>query len=1336
MMRINMTGCMVILFAWAAAPIFSAERTDTATPNTVAAWRVGYAEADITPASSEAMLAGFGQPRQVTGTLAPLRAQALAFEDANGRRGLLFTADVLGFSRSSVEVLRRKIEKAHGIPASAICFSASHTHWGPGINYGMNFAVGPLDVWYLGRLEETILKLAGEAFENLSPGRVEYGACEVRIGMCRRLPDERGEITWAPDPKGSYDPHTPILRITRAQSPKQLVLVGHACHPTSTGTTNKWSPDYPGAMRRKLESALEDSRALFVMGCGGDAKVVFQNQATGKVEFVADPQQSDIAGEKLASDVLAYLKKGELSSLPAELETKLVAGNLSLQEPRTREQIEELAFNGNPRSSSTWWARQSLAYPDNRRSLPYHVQTWRLGDLTVVMLEGEVCADWGPMVRALAKTRHAMVVAYANEVAGYIPTARIIREGGYEGDTSHMAYFLPAPFQPQMEVELTALIDRALARSEVRTGPETEKRFPPLKVPPQFKATLFACDPLIEYPSVLALGPRPNSVFLSHDYMTGLGEKVVRRDEVRLVEDTDGDGYADKSTVWAGGFNSIQGLAQHDGTVFVMHAPFLTVLRDSNGDGVADERHDALSGLGWPPEKAPDRLHGANGVAVGHDGWLYLALGDRGCDVLRPEGDRLVLNGGGILRCRPNGTDLHVFATGLRNIYDIALDEELNVFARDNENDGGTYMIRVCHSFMGADHGYPYLYQEHPDEAVLPMADLGRGSSAGGVTYLEHAFPTSYRGSLFFCEWGRSVVRYERERKGAAFSPTKEIEFAAGAPNDPYGFRPTDVIVDRDGSLLVTDWADGQRPKRGRGRIYRIQYDGERTEPRRGLDSESYLARIEAQTEIERRGREGLANLKLDGMGTLGRLHAVWLFARAGDSNALFEIAERDPEVSVRAQAVRALADLFDPVIVEHKIEAGRGNSEIAKRLSKLAADQDPRIIFEATLALGRLRWAEAPEWLRANIGEPDPTLAHAAQQTLRRSGNWRAVLEWFDPSEPSLRSIALRALANQAEAEVVDGLIRRLETSRDPQHRREYVDLLARVYRKPGPWVYWGFRPAPRPPNTESWERSVAIEKALDRTLADPDHEVRLATLQRLKREKIPTHPETLTRLLREEEKPETVAAILSLLKEAPAETVRNAVDAVARERTQSISNRLAALEILARESGESARPASPPPRSANERHGRLSQLALGDGGNPARGREIYFNAEKFGCAKCHRLGDQGGAIGPDLTGAGRRFPKIHLIESILEPSRAIAPAFKNLSIRTKDGQELAGVRITENESAVTIGDAQGQTHAVKKDQIEELQILELSVMPEGLEAGLTDTEFVDLVAFLTEQK
>lgn len=161
----------------------------------------------------------------------------------------------------------------------------------------------------------------------------------------------------------------------------------------------------------------------------------------------------------------------------------------------------------------------------------------------------------------------------------------------------------------------------------------------------------------------------------------------------------------------------------------VRHArAYLTALRDTDGDGQADERKNLFKGFGLGPEEDKVRLHNTNGIVAGHDGWLYLALGDRGCEVTRPEGDLLVLNGGGILRCRPDGRDLHVFSTGLRNIYDVALDDDLNVFTRDNENDGGNYKIRVIRSFFGADHGYPYLYDERPNEALArwPISDSAR----------------------------------------------------------------------------------------------------------------------------------------------------------------------------------------------------------------------------------------------------------------------------------------------------------------------------------------------------------------------------------------------------------------------------------------------------------------------------------------------------------------------------------------------------------------------------------------------------------------------------------
>jgi putative membrane-bound dehydrogenase-like protein len=1244
-------------------------------------------------------------------------------------------------------------------------------------------------------------------------------------------------------------------------------------------------------------------------------------------------------------------------------------------------------------------------------------------------------------------------------------------------------------------VTCTALLLGFVSRADdklPRIGPQTEKRFPPLRVPPHFKATLFACDPLVEYLSAVALGPRPGSVFVAVDYLTGLGTQTAHKDEIRLVEDTDGDGYADKATVFARGFNSIQGLTYHDGKLYVMHAPFLTVLEDTRGKGVADRRRDLLSGLGLTPEENPARLHCANGLVIGHDGWLYLALGDHGCKVRRPEGDQLVLNGGGILRCRPDGRDLHVFSTGLRNIYDVALDAELNVFVRDNENDGGDYMIRVCHSFFGADHGYPYLYSERPDEALPPLADMGRGSSAGGLCYLERQFPKSYRGQLFFCEWGRAVVTYAPRPAGSAFAPVKEVDFAAGAANDPYGFKPTDLVVERDGSLIVVDWADDQRPMRGRGRIYRIRYVGkEGGRPARPLaraaslkqclarlDSDSSYERCRAQRLIAARGPEGskviTKAITKHRLGRFGRLHAIWLLARGGGTAArdrLFAIAENDPDPGVRAQAVRALADLSDPVFARHRLDARQGDAAAASRLARLARRADPRVQLEVVIALARLRWAGTVAWLCQALDKPDAALAHAAMQAMRRVQDWPGVLSLLDrPTTDPLRVIAVRACADQAVPKVVDGLIARLRTESDARRRRAYADLLTRVARKPGPWVYWGYRSPPRSANTVAWERTTAIEDALDRVLADPDRSVRLAVMQRMEREKIPIRRPTLDRWLAEDRQPERVAALLAVLRDRPGADVRKLIAAVAKDPRHTPANRLAALDLLVQgldvaaekqllelaeavEDGpvlaavlrhlgrrprleattfllarlqspraevraasldalaarrttaaagkvvqllgdpdgqvrraaaaaagqlriSSARvvllkltqdpepavrrasldalrllhepravsvavaalsdrateatalecigslggpeqadalielagrtpsaevlapvvriltnwegrprlmpthrrqlgraiaelqggsgmllrwqvwgpvPAAqvdallkearststgwqtrlaangeapivldsqglkagaswlastdvrlPTPTtvqflaaaggtlrvwlngrpvhhrnqpqvfrldadrfparldrgttrilvqvaakagpvqfhlrfrrtSSRAEHEQLTQAALTQPGDSERGRALFFNVEKTQCLKCHHLAGRGERIGPDLTGVGGRFSRIHLIESILEPSRAIAPSYQTWLIVFKDGRQLSGVKMAETEHALTLGDTEGKKHELKKSAIEEQRPLPQSTMPEGLEKRLTPEEFVDLIAFLASRK
>jgi neutral ceramidase len=441
-------------------------------------WFVGYAEADITPLPGEAFMLGFGRERYVQGTHDPLRAQAVVLKDSRGKIAVLVTADLLGFCRGSVDAMRHRIKKAHGLEAEAVLFSASHTHWGPAVSYQVNFALGGLNVWYLERLERRILELVDEAIANLSPASVSFCDCQVSIGVNRRKQAADGSTQMLPNPEGSYDRHTPVIRIVRSGSPRQVLLVAHGCHPTSSGPLEEWSADYPGMMRKTLESKLEDCRVAFLQGCGGNVKVAASGATEKEVVFAASLEQSAAAGVKLAEAVEGVLSGEKLTVLSSHLVTTMVRGHLSLQPQVPRSEITKQAYEGDPRNHLTWWARQTLAYSNDYREFPYVVQLWKLGELSLFALEGEVVTEWGPRVRAMANTPHAMVVGYANHVGGYIPTREIIEQGGYEGFLSHKAYFLPAPFAPEMEGELEGLLRLAIAKSSEAAAAGTNDSAP------------------------------------------------------------------------------------------------------------------------------------------------------------------------------------------------------------------------------------------------------------------------------------------------------------------------------------------------------------------------------------------------------------------------------------------------------------------------------------------------------------------------------------------------------------------------------------------------------------------------------------------------------------------------------------------------------------------------------------------------------------------------------------------------------------------------------------------------------------------------------------------
>jgi putative heme-binding domain-containing protein len=149
-----------------------------------------------------------------------------------------------------------------------------------------------------------------------------------------------------------------------------------------------------------------------------------------------------------------------------------------------------------------------------------------------------------------------------------------------------------------------------------------------------------------------------------------------------------------------------------------------------------------------------------------------------------------------------------------------------------------------------------------------------------------------------------------------------------------------------------------------------------------------------------------------------------------------------------------------------------------------------------------------------------------------------------------------------------------------------------------------------------------------------------------------------------------------------------------------------------------------------------RLMRMALTSSGDAVRGRNFFFDIGKSQCLTCHRIGDRGERIGPELTGVGGRFSRVFIVDSILEPGRTIAPSFATVMVVLKDGRVLTGVHAAETELTLTLADQQGQKHVLAKSSIEEQRPQSQSTMPEGLEKRFTPAEFVDLIEFLAGQR
>lgn len=507
-------------------------------------------------------------------------------------------------------------------------------------------------------------------------------------------------------------------------------------------------------------------------------------------------------------------------------------------------------------------------------------------------------------------------------------------------------------------------------------------------VPEGLKMNQFSGWDVTPCPACLASDAYGN-VFVGVDLLGSLGKGPGAGRIVKLT-DTNGDGKADKQTLFAEVDNP-RGIIPIGDKLYVLHTEIpkdtkvlsgmhLSVFEDLDLDGVADGPPQYLVKNISVAESNRKRGadHTTNGIQLGIDGWIYVAVGDFGMvDAEGADGTKITMLGGGIVRVRPDGTEFEVYTHGLRNIYDVAIDPLMNIYTRGNTNDGGGWNIRFIHNIQSAEYGYPVLFKNFTEEILPALVDLGGGSGTGALFLQEPGWPEKYNNVPLMCDWGRSHLYIHRvEPDGASFTQTEErfIELS----------QITDATVDASGRLYLGAWdRAGFKGNPEKGYVVRVIPENWKYQPFPHLSaatnkelvdilkSESATARIYAQQEIliRKYGRATIVaqlkklaeskDLRLE-----SRVAAIFTLKQIQGDKANRYLGVLSKDEGVREFAIRAMTD--------RKSALDNISDMVLLRGLK---DSNPRVQVASAIGIGRLGKSEyAKQLLRhAKIKGADP---------------------------------------------------------------------------------------------------------------------------------------------------------------------------------------------------------------------------------------------------------------------------------------------------------------------------------------------------------------------------
>jgi neutral ceramidase len=423
-----------------------------------AGWQAGTARVAITPKEPMWMAGYASRTRPSEGAVHDLWAKALALQDPAGHRAVLITLDVCGIDRDLSSRIRDTLEMRHKLGRDRIVLACSHTHSGPvvGTNlltmYKIDGAERNRIAAYARTLESNVVNVAGEALSRLQESRISWGngRCDFAVNRRANREGDVPELRQRLALQGPDDHDVPVLRVTRPDGSLTAVVFGYACHCTVLDSY-KFCGDYAGFAQVDLETRHLGAMALFVAGCGGD-----QNPLPRRSVELAETYGKQLGAS--VSNVLAT----PMQPIDGPMATAYEEIPLAFASLPTREQLERDTLSDNFTIASR--AKHLRKRIGTRGQLepvyPYPVQAWRLDGLTWIFLGGEVVVDYSLRLKRNMGSSHTWISAYCNDVMAYIPSKRVLKEGGYEGETAMIYYGQPSPWSEQVEESIIEAVGR------------------------------------------------------------------------------------------------------------------------------------------------------------------------------------------------------------------------------------------------------------------------------------------------------------------------------------------------------------------------------------------------------------------------------------------------------------------------------------------------------------------------------------------------------------------------------------------------------------------------------------------------------------------------------------------------------------------------------------------------------------------------------------------------------------------------------------------------------------------------------------------------------------